>query len=178
MINHLCIFYNFHSKIILRCLFCFFFFNFFSFQLLFSQTLHHQMISAQGTSVITENSLLIQQTIGQQSVVGTHANDMIIQQGFQQSFWFQYINSISQEIEISMYPNPFTEVINFQFSELIDEDLHIKVYDIMGRIVFFDKKASSGNLVAIHLPSLPDGEFLIHLSTSKINYFTKIIKKL
>ena len=172
------IFYNFHSKIILRCLFCLFCFNFFSFQLLLSQTLHHQMISAQGTSVITENNLLVRQTIGQQSVVGTHANDMIIQQGFQQSFWFQHINSISHEIEISMYPNPFKEVINFQFSELVDEDLHIKVYDIMGRIVFFDKKASSGNLVAIHLTSLPDGEFLIHLSTSKINYFTKIIKKL
>ena len=53
---------------------------------LFAQQLRHQMISSQGTSITTASGLIVKQTVGQQSVSGNSPGDIIVQQGFQQSY--------------------------------------------------------------------------------------------
>jgi hypothetical protein len=66
-------------------LFCFFT------TLSFSQTLHHQMTSAQGGNAITQSGIVVKYTVGQQSVTGTKTGNVIVQQGFQQSNWDKII---------------------------------------------------------------------------------------
>ena len=58
-----------------------------SFSGVFAQnSLHHQMLSAQGTSGVLSNGLYVGQTIGQQSVIGNYTVDSkTYGQGFQQS---------------------------------------------------------------------------------------------
>jgi hypothetical protein len=41
---------------------------------LYSQSLHHQMLSSQGKSYIITNGMLVSQTIGQQSSIGNYKN--------------------------------------------------------------------------------------------------------
>ena len=51
-----------------------------------SQELHHQALSAQGTSKELSNGMYVSQTIGQQSVIGNYTKDgKTYGQGFQQS---------------------------------------------------------------------------------------------
>ena len=143
-----------------------------------AQELHHQMISAQGTSTTTTTGLVVKQTIGQQSVAGTSTEGVIVQQGFQQSFWHKHVATNTPGLSIATYPNPFESVINFQFSELIESVVQISVFDVQGRLVFSTTLPLTTTLLTIDLPFLSHGEYLVRLSGNKINYFTKIIKKL
>jgi len=54
---------------------------------LYAQQLHHQMISTQGTSIKTAAGLIVKQTVAQKSVTGNSQDDIIVQKGFQQSYW-------------------------------------------------------------------------------------------
>jgi hypothetical protein len=146
------------------------------------QVLHHQMLSSQGLSTKTLNGLIISQTVGQQSLTGTSANkDYAVMQGFQQSLWGKYIASNNVEaiegIKTTTYPNPFTETINFQFSKPVTDIISISIFDVLGRLIYEQKKKSINNILTIDLASLPTSEYLIRLSTTNLNYYTKIIKQ-
>lgn len=140
------------------------------------------MLSSQGISIKTSNGLIVGQSIGQQSLTGTSTNkDYVVVQGFQQSVWSKYIASSKSEeadgIKITTYPNPFTETINFQFSEPITDMVSILVYDILGRVVYQQDKMPINNLLTINLAMLPSTKYLVLLKTLKLNYYTQIIKK-
>jgi len=61
---------------------------------IYAQSIHHQMLSSQGTSKILNNGMMISQTIGQQSAIGNHTNGVTVGQGFQQSHWAKYVTVI------------------------------------------------------------------------------------
>jgi hypothetical protein len=102
----------------------------------FSQTLHHQMISAQGGSANTQSGLVVKYTIGQQSVTGTKTGNVIVQQGFQQSNWDKIMANNLVIINTITYPNPYVDVINFQFSQSIGDSVSLLVFDVLGRQVY------------------------------------------
>lgn len=146
---------------------------------LHGQEVHHQMISSQGTSSRTATGLIVKQTIGQQSNTGTSSNsEMIIQQGFQQSFWQKHITETKDiGLVVTTFPNPFDQVINFQFSSVVAPTLTIVIFDIAGRLVFSRSLVVSDNKLTLDLSDFPSAEYLVRISGDKINYFTKIIKK-
>lgn len=146
------------------------------------QSLHHQMISSQGHSSELLNNILVKQTIGQQSLTGnSFNNEQAIVQGFQQNasnmFVSRNTNESKETIYVKTYPNPFKESVNFQFSELISEEVSLSVFDITGRLVFEQKKLAVNKILTINLNMLPISEYLVRLVNSNVNYFTKIIKK-
>lgn len=148
----------------------------------YGQVLHHQMISSQGQSTRTSNGVIINQTIGQQSLTGTATKtNTIVLQGFQQSQWGKYINSSSDTgkvtIQTNTYPNPFTKTIQFQFSKVISEPISVLIYDILGRTVYEQTSKSITTILTLDLASLPTAEYLVRLNTSELHYTTKIIKQ-
>jgi hypothetical protein len=147
----------------------------------YGQLLHHQMLSAQGASIITNNGFVINQTIGQQSLTGNSSGSYIVMQGFQQSLWGNYIASNAAEdligIKITTYPIPFTETVNFQFSEPITDLVSILIFDIVGRVVYQQNKIPIDTLLSLNLSMLPSTKYLVRLQTVKLNYYTQIIKK-
>jgi hypothetical protein len=147
----------------------------------YGQVLHHQMISSQGLTKEMTNGLVIKQTIGQQSLTGNSSGDYIVMQGFQQSLWGKYIASTTTEdltiIKTTTYPNPFTETVNFQFSEPVTDVVTISVFDILGRMVYQQDKIPINAIVTINLAILPSTKYLVRLQTLKLNYYTQIIKK-
>ena len=67
---------------------------------LYGQQVHHQMLSSQGSSNVLPTGTLVNQTIGQQSVIGNYkVSNSIIGQGFQQSLIAQSgLSSVSNFI--------------------------------------------------------------------------------
>lgn len=146
------------------------------------QVLHHQMISSQGLTTKTADGFLIRQTVGQQSLAGTSGTkEFGVIQGFQQSLWGKYIASnhlaAIENIKTTTYPNPFTETVNFLFSKPLTDAITISVFDVSGRLVYEQTKKPVNAVLSIDLGNLTTAEFLIRLSTTTFNYYTKIIKQ-
>jgi hypothetical protein len=145
---------------------------------LYSQNLQRQMVSAQGNSSALINGMYVSQSIGQQSVNGTfQKNKLTISQGYQQSFWNNYIKTNEASvISVKTYPNPFFDTLNFQFSLPINTPVKITLFDITGKIVFQQTKHSNETLLTITNLQLPSATYLVHLSADKFDYYTQIIQ--
>lgn len=143
----------------------------------YGQVIHHQMISSQAGSIELPRGLIVNQTIGQQSSTGNSNKNYIVIQGFQQSLWSTYISSNNVDSIISKtYPNPFVEIIKFEFSQIIIEPINILIYNSGGRLVFKGKKTAIDTILSVELSNLPTSQYLVHLYTNNFSYYTQIIK--
>ncbi len=72
----------------------------------------------------------------------------------------------------SIYPNPFTDYINIEFSSSQEEQIHVEIYDILNQRVF-EKRfsiARGEQNINIKLPKeLPEGIYQININDSKQN---------
>ena len=112
-----------------------------------------------GTSTLqTSNKLYkVHYSIGQQGPIGK--------------------NSILDNLlKVKISPNPFTEVLDIVFSEEIKNKIKIKVYDLMGRLVY-DDELPEVTEHKIHLNSIPNSQFILRLESEKKYFQTKIIKR-
>lgn len=145
----------------------------------FSQTnLHHQSLSAQGTSKVLSDGSYVSQTIGQQSVIGNYtAEGKTYSQGYQQSVWSKYINSTTNNtITTVAYPNPFVSSINFQFSAPISDLINIQLFDIRGRLVYQKEEYAIDSILTIELLDLASSNYLVRLASKNLTYYTQILK--
>ena len=144
----------------------------------FCQELHHEIISSQGKNVELDSGIYVTQTIGQHSIASYSMDNLTVQQGYQQSFWNSLINTNEEfSMDITFYPNPTIDYVNFNFSNLESSDLNVLVFDYAGRVLITTKIDIENYKTKLDLSSLPSGSYLIYLNTNKFNYHTKIIKK-
>ena len=144
----------------------------------FSQEIQREVISSQGESVELDSGIYVTQTIGQHSIASYSTDNLTVQQGYQQSFWNSLINSNEEfNMDITFYPNPTIDYVNFNFSNLESSDLNVLVFDYAGRVLITTKIDIENYKTKLDLSSLPSGSYLIYLNTNKFNYHTKIIKK-
>jgi len=144
----------------------------------FSQEIQREVISSQGESVQLDSGIYVTQTIGQHSVASYSINNLTVQQGYQQSFWNSLISSNEEfNLDVTFYPNPTIDFVNFNFSNLESSDLNVLVFDYAGRVIISSKTDIENYKAKLDLSSLPSGSYLIYLNTNKFNYHTKIIKK-
>jgi len=142
----------------------------------FSQSLHHQMLSSQGTSTFV-GGYKISQTIGQQSAIGNYrGSDIIVGQGFQQSRSMKTAKAPVISIITTTYPNPFVDQINFEFSSVITGPIKFSLYDVMGRLVASQEKSAIDTILTIYELSLAEGEYFVKLSAKNYNYSTNLLK--
>ena len=146
---------------------------------IYGQTLHHQMLSTQGNSVVLNDGTFISQTVGQQSAIGnTTKNGYTTGQGYQQIVWGKYINSnITSNITTTTYPNPFIQSVNFQFSKPINETISIAIFDVRGRLIYQQEKRATSNILTIDLEPIASSNYLVKLSSPNYTYYTQILKK-
>lgn len=142
-----------------------------------SSQLHHQMISSQGTTSLTNSDIIVTQTIGQQSVIGNYDNQYLkLGQGYQQVNWSRIIiEQTNPEFEVSIYPNPFEEIINIKHNT--DQDINIKIFNPAGRLVYKSLINVTSSESSINLTQLQSGVYLIYIQSNYLKHFTKLIKK-
>ena len=135
------------------------------------------MTSSQGTSFQVANKLMVQQTIGQQSVTGNYLGSIFsVGQGFQQGRMSKSKGPSALNIQITTFPNPFTSKVNFQFSVSIDELIKINIYDIMGKLVMSSERELLNNKIILENLNFPDGQYIVTLSAKNFNHTVNLIK--
>lgn len=141
-----------------------------------AQDLKHQMISAQGASVVTASGIRITQTIGQQSITGNSLGDVVVQQGYQQSFWKILVSQNTIDTNtIKLYPNPASNILYVHFGELTDLPIHLTLFDLNGRLVFNRNLRIENSQISIDVSSLDMGMYLVKIKGTKLNYYSKIL---
>lgn len=129
---------------------------------------------------IKNNNYIVQQSIGQASVIGTFiTDDLILRQGFLQpnvSAKFEDKKTIVNNSNAIIYPNPFTENVSLSFSDEITSPILVEVYDLLGRLLF-TKEYTPSQSIDIMLGHLPVATYVLKANTKNTQIIKKIIKK-
>jgi hypothetical protein len=146
-----------------------------SFFVVNAQTFERKVVSNNGKT-LANNSAIIQQTLGQIAVKTFGNQSVTLNQGFQQS----EINIVKTDdflpsVELSFFPNPTTQIVNYKFTNGTIEEASFSIYSINAEFIFSTPLQANGG--EINLNNLPDGTYVLHLmSKNKINKSFKIIK--
>lgn len=131
-------------------------------------------------TVLSQNNYyLIQQSIGQSSIIGLdHAHEYSIRQGFIQPP--EKLIGISspnyQMLLTEVFPNPFTADISIVFKEKIPGLVYISIYDLFGRKILNYTFIKPQELV-LNCSDLTTGLYIIRVNTDKKHFITKLIKE-
>lgn len=141
------------------------------------QELHHQMLSGQGSRELSPRGVTVQQTIGQQSISGNYKkNNLVVSQGYQQNIFCKKSSHIMQSITTKTYPNPVSDFLSFKFSSAVDNLIKVIIFDLLGKVVFYQEKKASQNILTIDNIQLSEGFYLVKLSAENYSYSTIILK--
>lgn len=147
---------------------------------LFGQRVQKEALSTIGYSNTLSSGYYISFSVGQQSVIGQFDfNNIAVRQGFQFPFELAicYDDCNPKNILTILYPNPFIDTIYFKFSEKINEEITISIYDIQGRILYQNKKIPLNEELIIDNINVEKGNYIIELKSFNYRYTSKIIKK-
>jgi hypothetical protein len=139
-------------------------------------------ISASGSSknVRLNNKIYtLQQSIGQASVIGTFKNEGYkARQGFIQPDVFSKIKneSIPLNLNLVVYPNPFTEGVTLSFKEPIEAKIEVTLYDMLGRLLFMNKYDKQQN-IDLKLHHIASANYIIKVVANNKQFIKNIIKK-
>lgn len=137
---------------------------------------------ASGASIQVEEggeTYLIQQTVGQPSVIGTYNdNQYVLRQGFIQPNVLAKIKDVDVplDLQLSVYPNPFDKQISLAFKEEVNSKVDITVFDTSGRLIVTQSYPSNQH-INVKLEKLPSGGYILKVLANKKQFITKIIKK-
>ncbi len=143
----------------------------------FGQQLHRQMLSANGQVASTSKGVKVSQSIGQQSTTGTAVQGkMIVSQGFQQSKSSIAAIKSLPENKTTVYPNPFSDYINFRMSNPVEGKIKFSLFDVQGRLLVYQEKEAQDQELTVSNLNLPAGEYFVKLEGSNYVYSTAILK--
>jgi hypothetical protein len=144
-----------------------------------SRTVSLAYLDAQGTLRKTQ----IQQSIGQSGVVGLSTTALnSVQQGFLSRVKVFNINNTTatefvENLDLSVYPNPFKDFINIKFSKPTLFPVTIEVFDIRGRLVL-EQQFQPSSQVSFSADRLEDASYVVRVSSGSQAFLKKLIKGL
>lgn len=146
-----------------------------------------------GSSVnvsVNNQSYLVQQSLGQASVIGTfHESEYIVRQGFiQPNIMAKIIDKdlpLSLEVIVSpiplsleaiVYPNPFIQTITISFTEQISGNVEVAVFDVFGQQVF-SESYSANQEINVQFGNLSVANYILKVTANNRQFIKKILKK-
>jgi secreted PhoX family phosphatase len=86
------------------------------------------------------------------------------------------VNQEKKDVQIRIFPNPFSEEINITYSGNIHQNVLLEIVDIIGKVVYHQQlELSSDVKQTIFSKSLLDGVYWIRINGPLINFNSKII---
>lgn len=144
-----------------------------------SQSILRQTTGLAGGSnsiLLDQQGYLIQQSIGQASVIGIYTNSKTeLRQGFIQPFSIISFEKEVEKLHLDLFPNPFKDEVTIVFERAMDQSIYIQVFDIMGRIIIEETKFVTIK-TTIKIPDVPNGTYLLRIVTNNQQYSTQIQK--
>ncbi|HQB27798.1 MAG TPA: T9SS type A sorting domain-containing protein [Paludibacter sp.] len=137
-----------------------------------AQTINPQIISSSGNSYTT-NTMVIDWTLGELSIMTINGSTNMITQGFHQpKYIVTSVDKLSETIgKINVYPNPTTDIvhINMTFDKIMS--VQLRLVDSNGKVLWNKKYVGQNMDENTSFKSLPNGiyflSFLIKDTNSK-----------
>ena len=139
-------------------------------------------ISSSGSSkkiLLNNKSYTLQQSIGQASIIGIFNSDnYAVRQGFIQPDVFSKIKNenIPLNLDLVVYPNPFTEGITLSFKEQILGKIEVTLYDMLGRLLFMNKYDKRQN-IDLKLHHIASANYIIKVVANNKQFIKNIVKR-
>lgn len=122
------------------------------------------------------HQLIIQQSIGQASVIGTsESGSFSLRQGFIQPEFTLSAATENTDLEATVFPNPFANQFQIRFDDAVEDALEIQIFDLSGRAIL-GERFSAAQQVTIHFPDAAAGMYLIRITTGKKQFSGRIQK--
>jgi hypothetical protein len=83
---------------------------------------------------------------------------------------------LPETISTIVYPNPFSDVLNFKFSSAIEGNIKINIFDVRGRLVFSQEQKTVENILTLTSLNFAAGTYFVKLEAKDLNYSSQIIK--
>jgi hypothetical protein len=75
---------------------------------------------------------------------------------------------------ISVYPSPASNVVHIQTKEALEGDVHIMIYSITGREVYYNVENMNKNVnIKVNTSEYTNGSYFVRIETAKKNYIQK-----
>ena len=135
--------------------------------------------SAGGFNKSVDNSISISWTLGETLVSSFTSGDgsLILTYGFQQKLIITAIEeNIDDAVEVTVYPNPTSEVVNISFGKVIDKEILVYLLDAQGKLVKTDRIETSAVTKTLNMQDLPAGIYYIRLAKGKLVNVYKVVK--
>lgn len=135
-------------------------------------------VNGASTTVNAEGkTYLVQQSVGQGSVIGQHqAQEISVLQGFiQPPITIKNVIQTDASLQAVVFPNPFDSNVTIRFSETIEGPISIILYDISGRIVYNKEEAPAREL-QVDFGFLSSASYLLHVSHAEKIFTANLIK--
>ncbi|MEL7269482.1 MAG: T9SS type A sorting domain-containing protein [Bacteroidota bacterium] len=144
-----------------------------------AQQLKRQMLSAAGSSQLVTNaagSYFIQQSVGQHSVIGTYTVDnQKLRQGYIQPLPAIVLGGNPNDLEIVVFPNPFTEGVVVNLEQGLENDIKVELFDASGRLIKSDTYDAT-NQLTLPLTGLSQGSYFLQLSSGRQQAVKQLLK--
>ncbi|MCZ4409129.1 T9SS type A sorting domain-containing protein [Cryomorphaceae bacterium 1068] len=122
------------------------------------------------------SGLMVQQSIGQGSVIGNFkSNKITLRQGFLQPAVLTYRSAENKAVELEVFPNPFSESIQVQFTKAGEGLMQIRVFSADGALLRTFEKRRDG-IIRLDLSGFAQGLYILQVDTDGGQYATKIQK--
>lgn len=142
-----------------------------------SQVKQEVIASAGGYNV--NGALSISWTLGETIIPTFTSQDgsLILTHGFQQKLIITAVEeNIDLLVNIKVYPNPASEVVNIQFEEPIDGEIVVAILDSQGKLVKRETVEADMVEKQISLQGFPAGIYYLRLTKGKLVNVYKVVK--
>jgi hypothetical protein len=136
----------------------------------------HDVISAAG-NFASAGGISLSWTLGE-TVIPTQQNgDVILTHGFQQQLIISTLEkNLALEVDVLVYPNPASDILNLKFGNPLSERLEIIILDSHGRNVKSSFTEPSVTITEINMQDLASGIYYIRLINGKLSNVYKVVK--
>ncbi|APY07597.1 hypothetical protein BWZ20_04470 [Winogradskyella sp. J14-2] len=119
----------------------------------------------------------VSQSIGQSSVIGTYYNNgYYLRQGYQQPISkLKALKNLTLELRAKVYPNPFSQMLFISFSDFVQRDISIRIFDIKSRVIY-TKVFLPAQRIELQIEDISTGTYFLNVSSGEKYFNTKLIK--
>jgi hypothetical protein len=148
-----------------------------AFFVLSAQAQIKQEVIASAGGYNTSGGLSISWTLGEVVIPTFKNGDLVLTHGFQQKLIITTIEeNIDILIDVKVFPNPASEVVNIRFEAPVNGEIDIAVLDSQGRLVKREMIESTMIEKQINLQEMPAGIYYLRLTKGKLVNVYKVVK--
>lgn len=129
------------------------------------------------TTVSTDGTKIsFPQSIGQYGLTGVfNKKNLELRQGFIQPVIIVKSFHETEDINISVYPNPFSSVVFVKVRSEVTGKIELKIFDLAGKLVYVEIIPAQ-KIIPVNLSSLYRGIYILIIRSNNIQIKYKIIK--